>query len=81
MDIKDLYINIPINETLTITKNLLTLNHTNKNIKKEIMTILKMILNQNYFQYNGKFYKPKLGVAIGSLIKYNGRNFATKFLT
>jgi hypothetical protein len=66
MDIKDLYVNIPINETLFITNNLFKLNHTDKNIIKEIMTILKTTLNQNYFQYNGKFYKPKSGVAMGS---------------
>jgi hypothetical protein len=66
MDIKDLYINIPINDTLYITNNLLKLNHTDKAITREIMAILEMILHQNYFQYNEKFYKPKSGVANGS---------------
>jgi hypothetical protein len=55
MDIKDLYVNIPINDTLYITNNLLKQNHTDKAITKEIMAILEMILNQNYFQYNDKF--------------------------
>jgi hypothetical protein len=49
-----------------VSCNLLKANHIDKNIKKEIMSILKMILNQNYFQYNEKFYKPKSGVAMGS---------------
>jgi hypothetical protein len=25
-----------------------------------------MITNQNYFQYEGKFYKPPMGAAMGS---------------
>jgi hypothetical protein len=37
-------------------------------ITKEISFILKMIMNQNYFQYDDKFYKPKAGVAMGSPI-------------
>ena len=45
---------------------MLTLNRIDKNIIDEIMSILKMILNQNYFQYNDKFYKPNSGVAMGS---------------
>jgi hypothetical protein len=32
------------------------------------MEILKMIMNQNYFQYEGKFYKPTSGVAMASTL-------------
>ncbi|XP_023722175.1 uncharacterized protein LOC111872459 [Cryptotermes secundus] len=66
MDIKDLYVNIPINDVIRITNNLLIQNHIGKTCKDEIITILRMILNQNYFQYNDKFYKPNSGVAMGS---------------
>ncbi|PNF38136.1 hypothetical protein B7P43_G14608 [Cryptotermes secundus] len=66
MDIKDLYVNIPINDTVLVTNKLLKDNHTDKNIIKEIMSILRMILNQNYFQYNENFYKPRSGIAMGS---------------
>jgi hypothetical protein len=66
MDIKDLYVNIPVNDTLLVTNKLLKENHRDKNIIKEIMSILRMILNQNYFQHNEKFYKPRYGVAMGS---------------
>jgi hypothetical protein len=34
--------------------------------RKEISAILKMIINQNYFQYNGRFYKSATGVVMGS---------------
>jgi hypothetical protein len=30
------------------------------------MCTLRMITNQSYFQYEGKFYKPNTGVAMGS---------------
>jgi hypothetical protein len=66
MDIKNLYVNISINYTLNITNKLLKNNRVDKCIIKEIMYILKMIINQNYFQYNDKFYRPKLSVAMGS---------------
>jgi hypothetical protein len=66
MDIKDLYVKIPINHTLSITNKLLKNNQVDKYITKDIMSILKMIKNQNYFQYEGKYYKPTTGVAMGS---------------
>jgi hypothetical protein len=28
--------------------------------------VVRLITNQNYFQYEGKFYKPNSGVAMGS---------------
>jgi hypothetical protein len=66
MDIKDLYVKIPINHTLNITNKLLNNNQVDEHITKDIMSILKMITNQNYFQYEGKFYQPTTGVAMGS---------------
>jgi hypothetical protein len=66
MDIKGLYVNIPINYTHNIVNKLLKNNRVDKCILKEIMSVLMMIMNQNYFQYDDKFYKPKSGVALGS---------------
>ena len=65
MDIKDLYVNIPVGDTLLVNHKLLKDSHMDKSIIKEIMPILRMILNQNYFQYNEKYYKPRTGVAMG----------------
>jgi len=48
LDIKDLYVNIPITETIDIARTHL-LKHNNKNIKEEICTLLEMVLQQNYF--------------------------------
>jgi hypothetical protein len=66
MDIMDLYVKIPINHTLSIVNKLLKNNRIDEGIIRELMFTLRMITNQNYFQYEGKFYKPNLGVAMGS---------------
>jgi hypothetical protein len=50
MEFKDLYVKIPINYTLSIANKLLTNNHIDEYIIREIMPILKMIMNQNFFQ-------------------------------
>ena len=66
-DIKDLYVNIPINETLKITKTLLSENN-NEQITKQIITLLETILQQNYFSFLGNTYQPDKGISMGSPI-------------
>jgi len=66
-DIKDLYVNIPIEETLTITKQQL-LKNNDKNKTKQIITILQTILEQNYFEFQGTIYHPNKGIEMGSPI-------------
>jgi hypothetical protein len=66
MDIKDLYIKIPTNTTLNIVNKLLKHNKIDDCILKELMLTIRLITNQNYFHYEGKFYKPNSGVAMGS---------------
>jgi len=66
-DIKDLYINIPIEENLTITKQQL-LKNNDKYITKQIITILHTILKQNYFEFQETIYHPSKGIAMGSPI-------------
>jgi hypothetical protein len=66
MDIKVLYVKIPINYSLNIANKLLNNNRVNEQIIRGSMSILKMIMNQNYFQHESKLYKPTSGVAMGS---------------
>jgi sulfur relay (sulfurtransferase) DsrC/TusE family protein len=49
-DIKDLYVNIPIKETLMITKSIL-LKHNDTQVTKQNITLLETILQQNYFSF------------------------------
>ena len=66
-DIKDLYVNIPKEETITITKSLL-LKHNDAQITKQIITLLEVILQQNYCSFENILYQPEKGVSIGSCL-------------
>jgi hypothetical protein len=67
LDIKDLYVNIPIKETLTITKSLL-LEHNDEHTTKQILTLLETILQQNYFSFQNNTYQREKVVSMGSPI-------------
>ena len=59
-DIKDLYTNIPIDETINIIKTKLQQN-SNRQITHQITVLL-----QNYFIFQHKIYQPQQGIAMGS---------------
>ena len=66
LDIKDLYVNIPITETTDFARTQL-LKHNNKNITEKIYTLLEMILQEN-FEFQEQIYRPTKGVVMGSPI-------------
>jgi hypothetical protein len=66
-DIKDVFVNVPTEETLLITKSML-LKNNNPQITKQIITLMRLILSQNYFTFKNKIYQPEKGVAVGSPI-------------
>ena len=55
-DIVDLYTNVPIDETLKLLKQNLINNNTLE-IRKinQLMLILEIVLNQNYFSFDGSY--------------------------
>ena len=56
-DIVDLYTNIPVRETLSILKaNLIDAKICNTKEIGEIINLLEVILSQNYFTFNTKYY-------------------------
>ena len=65
-DIKDLYVNIPIDETINIAKTLLMARNNNKNTTLQMIQLIKTTLTQNYFAYDGNIHQPKKGIAMGS---------------
>ena len=65
-DINGLYVNIPIDETINITKRLLTNKKIDDTLIVQACTFLSTILKQNYLQFNNKFYQRNKGVAMGS---------------
>jgi len=67
LDIKDLYVNIPIRQTIDITR-LQLLKHNNPEITSQICKLLETILQQNYFTFQEQIYQPDKGIAMGSPI-------------
>jgi hypothetical protein len=46
----------------------------------ETLYFLKVILKQNYFQYNNQFFQPKKGIAMGSPISSTTADIYLQFL-
>jgi len=67
LDMKDLYVNVPIQETLNLTRTQLRI-HDEKKTIHQIITLLSMILRQNYFSFLGQMYQPDKDIAMGSPI-------------
>jgi hypothetical protein len=63
-ELKDLYVNIPIEETLTITKSRL-LKSNDTQTTQQIITLMRLVLSQNYFTFQNKVYQPEKGVSMG----------------
>ena len=67
LDIVDLYTNIPTDVTLKLLKDNLRINASmSAQAIDELIDLLKVILNQNYFTFNGLFYSQDDGLAMGS---------------
>ena len=67
MDIKDLYVNIPITETIDTARTQL-LKHTDPEITTQICRLLETILQQNYFLFQEQIYQHNKGITMGSSI-------------
>ena len=63
-DKKDLYVNIPITETIYIARTQL-LKH-DPEIITQICRLLETILQQNYFIFQEQIYQPDKGIVMGS---------------
>jgi hypothetical protein len=66
-DIKELYVNIPIKETLMITKSIL-LKHNDTQVTKQIITLQQTILQLHYFPFENNLYQPEKDISMGSHI-------------
>ena len=66
-DVTSLFTNIPLQETIDITINLIFNHNPNLNItKKELKKLFLFATSQTHFIFNGKFYNQIDGVAMGS---------------
>jgi hypothetical protein len=64
---KGLYVNIPIEETLSIIISKL-LENNDRPTTQQIITLAKAVLTQNYFTFQNKIYQPDKGISMGSPI-------------
>jgi len=68
LNIKDLHVNLLIQNILHITKFWLNKHNNISTITEQTLYLLKIILKQNYFQYNNQFFQPEKDIAMGSPI-------------
>jgi hypothetical protein len=66
-DIKNLYVNIAIHETLNFTKTLLV-EHNDGHITKQMVSLLHIILQQNYLSFQNNIFQPEKRISMGSPI-------------
>ena len=82
LDITSLYTNIPYNEGIQSTKEFLAIyRHANTLLDNSyIVELLEVVLNNSYFDFNGKHYHQISGTALGTkLVPSNANLFMTKF--
>jgi hypothetical protein len=80
LDIKDLYVNLPIQSILQITKFWLNKHNNINTITEQTLHLLKVLLKKNYFQYNNKFFQTKKGITKGSPISSTIAEIYLQFL-
>jgi len=68
LDIKDLYVNLPTQGVLQAAKFWLHKSLNNEEMSRQIILLLKTVMEQNYFQYIDQYFKPNKGIAMGSPI-------------
>jgi hypothetical protein len=65
LDIKDMYVNLPIPGILQTTKLWLNKNNNTETTTKQTLKLLETILKQNYFQSKDQIFQPNRGIAMG----------------
>lgn len=65
-DVEALYPNVPIDITLHILRNWLAENNVDAKEADELVNLTGICMNENYFQFNKKFYKQNFGCSMGS---------------
>lgn len=65
-DVCNLFPSIPINDTIALVEELLSVKNVNIVKKQDILASLKTCLEQNYFEFNGTIYSSKEGLIMGN---------------
>jgi len=68
LDIKDFYVNLRKQGIIQATAIWMDRNSLGTDTKEQIIQLLKIIIEQNYLQYNNQYFKTENGIAMGSPI-------------
>ena len=79
-DIKDLYVNFPAQNILQVTKFWLNKHNNSNMITEQTLYLLKVVLKENYFQYNNQFSQLEKGNAMVSPISSTTAEVYLQFL-
>jgi hypothetical protein len=67
LDIKDMYVNLPVTGIIqTASFWLYKHNNNNKRLNERILNMLNTNIKQNYFQYESQIFQPEKGLTMGS---------------
>ena len=80
-DLKNLYTNIPIKETLEIIKTHLIEKKLEMEYTTQLIKIIETIMNQNYFQFNNKLHEQKEGIPMESCQKFSYKTWRMNIST
>ena len=62
----NLFTSIPVNELLPLIQNLISKSKIHPDKSRELLDLIKICLNQNYFQFHKAFYYQPDGLAMSS---------------
>jgi len=68
LDINELYTNLPTKGIIEATKHYLGLSTINRAEQEQLVFALRIIIEQNNFQYNNQYYQPSKGAVMGSTL-------------
>jgi allophanate hydrolase subunit 1 len=81
LDIKNIYVNLPIKGIIQTARFWLNKNNkNNKELNEQTLHILNTIMKQNYFQYYDQIFQPQKGIAMGSPISGTMAEIYFKYL-
>ena len=82
LDVSSLYTNIPNKEGITAVADQLRKHQTKTGISSYILDLLKLVLHNMYFEFNGDYFLQIGGTAMGTALAPNYANiFIDKFET
>ena len=65
IDVVGLYLHIPHEEGLEVLRKVLT-SDVEQKLADDLIKLVQLVLENNYFEFEGKLYRQKLGKAIGT---------------